>query len=141
MNKEIVVTHLEDIDDAARELLSFSKESKVFAFYGEMGAGKTTFIKAICKQLKVEDNVSSPTFSLVNEYRNKKGEKIFHFDFYRIKNENEAYDMGYEEYFYSGNHCFIEWPEKIHNLLPPNYVLIRIMEKEGKRFLNFQKQN
>ena len=139
MNKEIVVTSLESIDEAARELLVFSEDSRIFAFYGEMGAGKTTFIKAVCKILKVEDNVSSPTFSIVNEYLSQEGEKIFHFDFYRIKNENEAYDMGCEEYFYSGNHCFIEWPEKIHNLLPSKLVLVRIVEKEGKRFINLQK--
>src|SRR5690606_36136420 len=102
-------------------------------FYGPMGAGKTTLIKAICGQLEVTDATASPTFSIVNEYTTPRG-PVYHFDFYRIKSEQEAFDLGYEEYFYSGNYCFVEWPEKIAGLLPPDAVSVRIdAEADGKR--------
>ena len=117
--------NIEEIATAAEEIISQSGTAKVFLFHGEMGAGKTTLIKALCKALGVVDNISSPTFSIVNEYHIPKG-KIYHFDFYRLKNQAEAMDMGCEEYFYSGEYCFIEWPEKIPDLLPDKYVDIMI---------------
>jgi tRNA threonylcarbamoyladenosine biosynthesis protein TsaE len=116
---------IENIAIAAEAIISQSGGAKVFLFHGEMGAGKTTLIKALCKALGVADNISSPTFSIVNEYLIPKG-KIYHFDFYRLKNQAEAMDMGCEEYFYSGEYCFIEWPEKIPDLLPDSYLDISI---------------
>ncbi|MBR2380295.1 MAG: tRNA (adenosine(37)-N6)-threonylcarbamoyltransferase complex ATPase subunit type 1 TsaE, partial [Paraprevotella sp.] len=110
----------------------------VFAMYGKMGVGKTTFTKAICKCLGVEDVINSPTFAIVNEYRSDSGELIYHFDFYRIKKLEEVYDMGYEDYFYSGALCFIEWPELIEDLLPENAVKVTIEENEdGTRSILF----
>jgi tRNA threonylcarbamoyladenosine biosynthesis protein TsaE len=114
-----------DLPDVARQILEMASP-RVWLFEGEMGAGKTTFIKAICQELGVADIMSSPTFSIVNEYETSEGEKIFHFDFFRIKNENEAFDIGAEEYFYSGSFCFIEWPDKIPDLLPDSYTRISI---------------
>ena len=126
---QITINNLSELPFAAKQLLKTCADKKIFAFYGAMGAGKTTLIKVICETLGVTDMISSPTFSIVNEYRSSKGEKIFHFDFYRIKSLNEAYDMGYEDYFYSNAFCFIEWPEKIEDLLPPNYVKVDIITK------------
>lgn len=119
---------LQEIPQIAKEIIEFSK-NKTLLFYGKMGVGKTTLIKEIVKQLGVEDNVSSPTFSLVNEYHTKNNKKIFHFDFYRINSEDEALDIGVEEYFYSNNWCLIEWPNKIENLLPLESVIITITQK------------
>lgn len=116
---------LEDLPEIAKEVIKSAK-NKVLLFYGEMGVGKTTLIKEIVKQLGSFDNVSSPTFSLVNEYHTVSGDKVYHFDFYRINNENEALDMGAEEYFYSDCWCLIEWPEKLKNLVPLNSVVITI---------------
>ena len=116
---------LQQLPEIAKEVLQFSKH-KVVLFYGEMGVGKTTLIKEIVKQLGVLDTVSSPTFSLVNEYHSQKGDKVYHFDFYRIDNEEEAMDMGIEEYFYSNNWCLVEWPNKVENLLPLESVIITI---------------
>jgi len=121
----ISVNSLLDLEEAAKRLLDFSGRQKMFVFYGDMGAGKTTFIKALCAQLGVKETVSSPTFSIVNEYEGD-GHRIYHFDFYRIKSIQEAYDIGYEEYFYSGDICLIEWPEKIEELLPEHYIKVRI---------------
>ena len=104
-------------------------DATVFAFYGKMGAGKTTFVKALCTELGVEDVITSPTFAIVNEYTDGKGEPIYHFDFYRIKKLEEVYDMGYEDYFYSGAPCFIEWPELIEELLPEDTVRVTIEEQ------------
>jgi tRNA threonylcarbamoyladenosine biosynthesis protein TsaE len=118
-------TSLIHLPAIASEIISFAKNSRIFLFYGEMGAGKTTLIKSLCENLGVTEPVTSPTFSIVNEYQGQ-DDKIYHFDFYRLKNETEALDMGYEEYFYSGAYCFIEWPEKIPNLLPQHYVSIKI---------------
>ncbi|HEY6159935.1 MAG TPA: tRNA (adenosine(37)-N6)-threonylcarbamoyltransferase complex ATPase subunit type 1 TsaE [Bacteroidia bacterium] len=123
---QLKLDSLAELPAAAKKMIAATTGKKKFAFYGEMGAGKTTLIKALCKELGVTDPTSSPTFALVNEYHNQKGEKIYHFDFYRIKNETEALDMGCEEYFYSGNYCFIEWPEKIPNLLPAGIVKVNI---------------
>ncbi len=117
---------VDELKDAARKLIEVFPERRVFAFYGEMGAGKTTFIKSICKYLGVEDIVNSPTFSIINEYKTASGESIFHFDFYRIEKQEEVFDIGFEEYVYSGDHCFIEWPEKIEELLPDDCVYVKI---------------
>ena len=106
-------------------IFNYSDSQKIFLFYGEMGAGKTTLIKVLCEYLGTSDAATSPTFSIVNEYAAPQG-KIYHFDFYRLKNETEALDMGYEEYFYSGNYCFIEWPEKISGLLPEHFTRVNI---------------
>ena len=116
---------LEDLSEIANEIIDNSNH-KILLFYGEMGVGKTTLIKEIVKQLGVTDNVSSPTFSLVNEYQTTNNDKVYHFDFYRIEQEEEALDMGIEEYFYSNNWCLVEWPNKVENLLPLNSVSITI---------------
>jgi len=124
---------LAQINNIANQILT-ATERKIFLFYGSMGVGKTTLIKNLVKQLGVSDNVTSPTFSLVNEYRNQQDEPIYHFDFYRIEQEEEALDMGIEEYFDSNAYCLIEWPEKIKNLLPLNAVSVRLTElADGKR--------
>ena len=117
---------LRQIENVAKELLSYSEGMRIFAFYGKMGAGKTTFIQALCHALGTEDNITSPTFAIINEYSSALHERIFHFDFYRIKNLDEAYDLGYEDYFYSSKYCLIEWPEKIEPLLPDQYVEVCI---------------
>ena len=114
----IRIKDVDDVPEAAEALLEILPDNGVVAFYGAMGAGKTTLIRAICEQLGVEDNVNSPTFSIVNEYHTPAGEQIYHFDFYRVEKPEEVFDMGYEEYFYSGHRCLIEWPEKIEGLLP-----------------------
>ena len=114
-----------DLPQIAASIISYSVPVKVFLFYGEMGAGKTTLIKALCACLGATDPVTSPTFSIVNEYAGGDG-SIYHFDFYRLKKQAEALDMGYEEYFYSGEYCFIEWPEKIPNLLPKHYLKVEL---------------
>lgn len=122
----ITIKSLESIDQAATEFVKSMGDNTVFAFRGEMGAGKTTFIKAICEKLGVSDTINSPTFAIVNEYRSDSGELIYHFDFYRINKVEEAFDFGYEDYFYSGSLCFIEWPELIENLLPADTVNVSI---------------
>jgi tRNA threonylcarbamoyladenosine biosynthesis protein TsaE len=134
---EIECKSLEEINLAVDKFFPLLIDYKVFAFYGKMGAGKTTFIKALCLKLGVIDNISSPTFSIINEYKTKKDESIFHFDFYRIKNINEAFDLGYEDYFYSNSFCFIEWPEKIEELLPENCLKITIEEENNIRTISF----
>jgi tRNA threonylcarbamoyladenosine biosynthesis protein TsaE len=116
---------LSDLPIAASQLIDFAGPEKIFLFNGDMGAGKTTFIKSICEVLGVNEAVTSPTFAIVNEYRGAVT-KIYHFDFYRLKTQTEALDMGAEEYFYSGNYCFIEWPEKIPDMLPLSYINITI---------------
>ena len=135
MNIEFSLT---EINEVAAQVLA-QNPKKVILFNGEMGAGKTTFIKAFSKLLGVNDTMSSPTFSLVNEYQTTQNQKIFHFDVYRIKSEDEALDMGIEEYLYSGNWCFIEWSEKIPNLIPQEHSLITIkMLANGNRLLTFE---
>ena len=129
----IDVPTLEALPRAAEELLTAVGNRRVLLFYGDMGAGKTTFISTICRQLGVTDVASSPTFAIVNEYGSADG-PVYHFDFYRIRSEQEAYDLGYEDYFYSGAYCFVEWPEKIPNLLPEDAVSIHITATaEGHR--------
>lgn len=134
---ELRIDSIETIREAAKQFVAALEESTVFAFYGKMGAGKTTFIKAVCEELGVEDVITSPTFAIVNEYRSEtSGELIYHFDFYRIKKIEEVYDMGYEDYFYSGALCFIEWPELIEELLPGDAVKVTIEENEdGSRIV------
>ncbi len=137
---QLIIDSLESIRSTARQFIDNIGEHRVFAFYGPMGTGKTTFIKAVCEELGVTDVINSPTFAIVNEYLGAKKEQIFHFDFYRIETEEEAYDFGYEDYFYSDAYCFIEWPEKIAGLLPENCVSVEISENEdGTRIvdLNF----
>jgi len=119
------IQSISDLPSAASAILNYSADARIFLFYGEMGAGKTTLIKSLCECLGTTEPVTSPTFSIVNEYIGTDN-KIYHFDFYRLKNQTEALDMGYEEYFYSNAYCFIEWPEKIPDLLPGQYVIIKI---------------
>ncbi len=123
----------------ASEIIAFAPNSRIFLFYGDMGAGKTTLIKSICEYLGTAEPVTSPTFSIVNEYIGANA-KIYHFDFYRLKNQSEALDMGYEEYFYSGEYCFVEWPEKIPDLLPPHCAELRITANaDGSREITLRK--
>ena len=130
------IKSLSEINHIAARFIQAHPADRIFAFYGEMGVGKTTFIKAICEEMKVQDYVTSPTFALINEYKTKDNQSIFHFDFYRILNVSEAYDFGYEDYFYSGNYCFIEWPELIETILPSIVVNVTIREIEnGKRII------
>jgi len=136
---EIAVNGLSDLPQVAERLLEFSKGEKIFVFEGDMGAGKTTFIKTFCKVLGVDDVVSSPTYSIVNEYESPNG-SIFHFDFYRIKDIQEAYDLGYEEYFYGEGTCLIEWPERVAELLPDHLMRVEIeIVDENQRVFNFRK--
>lgn len=130
MNQFIIKT-LSDINRVASEFLSHYPNARIFAFRGGMGIGKTTFIKALCENLGVSDTVNSPSFAIINEYKTSKDDTVFHFDFYRLKNINEAYDMGYEDYFYSGAYCFIEWPDKIEELLPENMLELIFTEGEN----------
>jgi len=136
---KIEVNGLDGLENAAKRIIESTQDDQIFIFEGEMGAGKTTLIKALAKELGVTKVVTSPTFSIVNEY-DANGKVIYHFDFYRIKNLQEAYDIGYEEYFYSGNICFIEWPEKIAPLLPLHFVKIEIsVQNEDDRILSISK--
>ena len=135
---EIRIESLENIRETAKSFVNEIGDRRVFAFYGKMGAGKTTFIKAICEELGVEDVITSPTFAIINEYTQPDGDPLFHFDFYRIKKLEEVYDMGYEDYFYSGALCFIEWPELIEEILPDDAVRVSISEQEdGSRLVTF----
>ena len=131
----ITIKDLDHIEEAAREFIGQMGDDTVFACYGKMGAGKTTFIKALCKLLGVEDEVNSPTFAIINEYRSETtAELIYHFDFYRITKLEEVYDLGYEDYFYSGALCFIEWPELVEELLPLDAKKVTITENsDGSR--------
>ncbi len=134
MNMNIKIESLDKIDEAALEFIRAMGDNTVFAFHGDMGAGKTTFIKAICENLGVSDTINSPTFAIVNEYRSDSGELIYHFDFYRINKIEEVFDFGYEDYFYSGSLCFIEWPEKVDTLLPKDTVNVYVkVQEDGSR--------
>lgn len=139
----IIIKDIDHIREAAREFIDRIGDHRVFAFYGKMGAGKTTFVKAICEELGVDDVITSPTFAIINEYTlasapsTLTSDVIYHFDFYRIKKLEEVYDMGYEDYFYSGALCFIEWPELIEEILPDDVVRVNISEQEdGSRVVS-----
>ena len=135
-NMKIRITSLDNIREAAKAFLAGMGTIKVVAFDGKVGAGKTTFIKAICEELGVEDVITSPTFALVNEYTAGNGAPVYHFDFYRIKRLDEVYDMGYEDYFYGGNLCLLEWPELIEDILPDDAMRVSITEQEdGSRVI------
>lgn len=143
--KKIVINSIQSIDNAAQQFVehfmlnSLNPKSLYFAFFGDLGAGKTTFIKALCRQLGVIDLVSSPSFAIINEYQTDTNKFIYHFDFYRIKDTEEIFDIGYEEYIQSENICFIEWPEKIEEHLPENFVAVHIKEiEEEKRLIEFE---
>ena len=138
MKKEFHINSIEGLSAVSDYLLSLRDSADVVAFYGPMGAGKTTLIKDLCHRMGVTDEVNSPTFAIVNEYVTEKGEAVYHFDFYRIKKLEEAYDIGYENYFYSGNLCLIEWPELIEPLLPESHlrVEIRLGTTDDERIIN-----
>jgi tRNA threonylcarbamoyladenosine biosynthesis protein TsaE len=134
---EIYIKDKRHLPVATRELLTHSANKKIFAFYGPMGAGKTTIIKALCKNLGAIDIVSSPTFTLVNEYKTSGGESLFHIDFYRIKKQEEVFDFGLEEYLTGDSYCFMEWPELVEELLPPETVRVRItIDNDEQRVLS-----
>ncbi|MBE0663639.1 MAG: tRNA (adenosine(37)-N6)-threonylcarbamoyltransferase complex ATPase subunit type 1 TsaE [Bacteroidales bacterium] len=137
--KNITVNSESELAMVASALIEKHPDARIFAFFGQMGAGKTTFIKTLCQLMQVTDNVASPTFSLINEYHTAKGGRVFHFDFYRIKKFEEAFDLGYEDYFYSGDYCFVEWPELIEPLLPEDTVNVQITvnESDGSRLFSF----
>ena len=129
----ITLSDLQQLPGAAEKLLAEFARARIFAFHGELGAGKTTFIKALCEQLGVKDVMSSPSFSLVNEYHDAEGRPVYHFDLYRLKSPQEALDIGLEEYLYSGNYCFIEWPERAEELLPEETVHVTIVNRDEIR--------
>lgn len=135
---ELQITNLADIRKVARQFIEAMEGRTIFALYGKMGVGKTTFTKALCEELGVQDVINSPTFAIVNEYEDGHGQPIYHFDFYRIKRLVEAYDIGFDEYLDSGNLCLIEWPELIEELLPENTVRVTIEEQaDGTRVVRF----
>lgn len=123
----IVIDTIDELPEAAEKIIEVLGDRRIVAFYGDMGAGKTTLIREIASQLGVQDTVTSPTFALVNQYLTVSGDRIYHFDFYRIDKIEEAFDLGYEEYFFSGDLCLVEWPEKITELLPPDTLNVRIL--------------
>ena len=140
MELNFEINNENELDFISKEIFEKFK-SKVFLFYGEMGVGKTAFIKSICKHLNVIDVVSSPTFSIVNQYVNDQDELMYHFDFYRTNNKNEIFDIGYEEYLFSDSFCFIEWPERLDNLLPNKYLEIKMKLKDGNRVIKIKEIN
>jgi len=129
---KLLINSLSEIYTVAKDFLAAVGDKRQFAFYGSMGAGKTTFIKAVCEQLGTTDIVSSPTFAIINEYASAAG-RIFHFDFYRIKNLEEAYNLGYEDYFFGNEYCFVEWPEKIEDILPEHFTIVKITAIDSER--------
>ena len=133
MQKHFICKSEDELYPVADEIIKLSSSKKIFAFFGEMGAGKTTLIKKICEKLNVHDYISSPTFSLVNEYETGSGNLIYHFDFYRIKSPTEAIDIGFDEYLYSGNLCLIEWPEKVQQLIPEETINVKIIPENNVR--------
>ena len=140
MSLKFIIRKEEELCAIAKMILE-KYDSKIFLFYGEMGVGKTSFIKKFCKELKVSDIVSSPTFSIVNQYSNVNDDIIYHFDFYRTEKKEEVFDIGYEEYLFSSSYCFIEWPEKIEDLLPTNYLKINMKLDDNNRIINIQEYN
>lgn len=136
---ELRIKSLEDINSVAKQFIELVGDRRVFAMYGAMGVGKTTFVKAVCEELGVDDTINSPTFAIVNEYRTPEDKVVYHFDFYRIEDVKEAYDFGYEDYFYSKAMCFIEWPERIESILPSDVVNLNFTEEEdGRRIIHVQ---
>lgn len=136
---EVISYSINDLPAVTKRIFDFAGDEKIWLFFGDMGAGKTTLIKHICDHISTTDVVSSPSFSLVNEYENREGKKVYHFDFYRIKDQEEAMDIGVDEYFQSGNLCLVEWPEKIPSLLPDNYFSIHIsVNSEDKRIITLK---
>ena len=136
--RNYTVTNIDDLSSVSHDFIESFRQHRLIAFYGSMGAGKTTFIKALCDELKVTDVVNSPSFAIINEYAIPGDGLIYHFDFYRLKSISEAYDMGYEDYFYSGNLCFIEWPELVEEILPEDTVNVNIEEMpDGSRRIRF----
>ena len=140
MSLKFIIKQEKELCAVAKMILE-KYNSKVFLFYGEMGVGKTSFIKKFCKELGVTDVVSSPTFSIVNHYSNVNDEIIYHFDFYRTEKKEEVFDIGYEEYLFSSSYCFIEWPEKIEDLLPTNYLKINMKLDDNNRIINIKEYN
>ena len=140
MSLKFIIRKEEELCAVAKMILE-KYNSKIFLFYGEMGVGKTSFIKKFCEELRVSDIVSSPTFSIVNQYSNVNDEIIYHFDFYRTEKKEEVFDIGYEEYLFSSSYCFIEWPEKIEDLLPTNYLKINMKLDDNNRIINIQENN
>ena len=140
MSLKFIIRKEEELCAVAKMILE-KYNSKIFLFYGEIGVGKTSFIKKFCKELGVSDVVSSPTFSIVNQYSNVNDEIIYHFDFYRTEKKEEVFDIGYEEYLFSSSYCFIEWPEKIEDLLPTNYLKINMKLDDNNRIINIQEYN
>jgi tRNA threonylcarbamoyladenosine biosynthesis protein TsaE len=134
MKRSFTIQSVDELEAVADALIETMSESNVFAFFGSMGAGKTTFIKVLCRKLGIENVVNSPTFAIVNEYELPKGEPVFHFDFYRLEKAQEALDIGYQEYIESGYLCLMEWPEKIENLLPENSVYVNIQSGDNTGF-------
>ena len=138
MIESFIINTLDELDTIAATVLSKAKPHTFFSLYGEMGVGKTTLIKSFCKYLGVKENVSSPTFSILNEYTGGNNEPVYHFDFYRLKTEAEAFDLGYENFFYSNHYCFVEWSEKIPNLLSFPKASIFIESNNGVRYVRLQ---
>lgn len=136
MTKVFEVDSIKNLPAAAKSILLHLNAKRVVAFYGDLGAGKTTLIKEICRQLGVKDHAASPSFAIMYEYALQDNNPVYHFDFYRINSESEAFDLGYENFFYSGYYCFIEWPEKIKNLLPENAAVIKIIRQNEKRIVS-----
>ncbi len=139
--KTLKIESLEQINSVAQQFIQQIGKHQIFAMHGAMGVGKTTFIKAVCEELGVTDVINSPTFAIVNEYKSADNTTIYHFDFYRIEDVQEAYDFGYEDYFYGNAYCFIEWPEKIESILPPNTIHLYFNEEnDGSRTITIGKQ-
>ena len=139
MPEKVFCKSINELGSVSGKLLVKYPQKRIFAFYGELGAGKTTFIKAICESMHVADTINSPSFAIINVYDTQEGNDIYHFDFYRLKSLEEAFDIGYEDYFYSGNYCFIEWPEKIETLLPEDTVRVylEISKQDDSRIISF----
>ena len=140
MNQVFTAKNEDDLSDISKKIIDFS-DSNLFLLYGDMGVGKTTLVKSLCSMLDVVDVVTSPTFSIVNQYKRSNNKYVFHFDFYRTKNENEIFDIGYEEYLFSSSYCFVEWPEKFEELLPNRFVKIEMKLENNFRKIRVKNIN